>query len=581
MAFAANPDAQQSPTTQDAAAQLKALLDEDLDAVFRRDPVRATIRGVPGYNHLLPDVSLAALERERARELDMLARLRAVDADTLAGQDRVSYELLLDKTQSAVEAQRFPDAEGLVLSTLGGIQNTMPRVAQVIAFRSSADYHDYVKRLEAMPRYAGETIERLRAGMRSGWMSPTPVLDRVVAAIDAHLVDDVDASILLAPFKRFVPAVPEGERAGLAAAARRAVAESYQPAMRRFKTFIADEYRPKAPAMAGLGALPGGVEYYEFLIRTRIVRGLTAAQIHALGLREVERLRKEIGGLARRIGFEGTTDEFIAHLRTDRKFFFTSPDAVLAAYRSMPGRVDPQLPKLFHAVPRMPYAVRSMTPAEAASSTAANYTVGSPALGTSGYFTINALGYANEATWRLETLFLHEAVPGHHLQTARAAEVEGLHPWRSMGIFNVAYGEGWALYAEKLGFEMGFYKDPYQHYGHLQAELFRAARLVVDTGIHAYGWPRDRAIEYMSGQGGVDHEFAVSEVDRYFSNPTQALGYLLGLRKFLELRARAEKVLGAKFDLRDFHAVAIDGGSLTLVVLEKRVDDWIASVAAR
>jgi uncharacterized protein (DUF885 family) len=241
----------------------------------------------------------------------------------------------------------------------------------------------------------------------------------------------------------------------------------------------------------------------------------------------------------------------------------------------MPARVDPHLPQLFHHVPRMSYAIRAMTPAESASSTAANYTVGSLQLGTPGYFTINAPGFASEAKWRLETLFLHEAVPGHHMQVARGEEVEGLHPWRSSGNWNVGYGEGWALYAERLGYDIGMFKDPYQRYGNLQAQLFRAARLVVDTGIHHYGWTRDKAIDYMSSQGGVDYEFSVSEVDRYFSNPAQALGYLMGFRKFLELRARAEKALGPRFNAKDFHAVCIDNGSITLAVLEKLVDDWI------
>jgi uncharacterized protein (DUF885 family) len=221
-----------------------------------------------------------------------------------------------------------------------------------------------------------------------------------------------------------------------------------------------------------------------------------------------------------------------------------------------------------------------MTAAESASSTAANYTVGSLKLGTPGYFTINAPGFSSEAKWRMETLFLHEAVPGHHMQVARAEEIEGLHPWRSSGNWNVGYGEGWALYAERLGYDIGMFRDPYQRYGNLQAQLFRAARLVVDTGIHHYGWSREGAIEYMSGQGGVDHDFSVSEVDRYFSNPAQALGYLMGLHKFLQLRARAEKALGSRFDAKDFHAVCIDNGSITLAVLEKLVDDWIAGARA-
>jgi len=569
--------------TQDPApdVQLKTLLDEDLDATLRRNPIQATVRGVPGYNHLLQDLSLATLERERARESRALERLKALDSKALRGQDRVSYELLLDKMELAVEAQQFTDADALLLSTLGGVHNILPRAAQVTPFRTTEDYRDYIKRIRATPKLVDDTIARLKLGLDSGWMSTKPVLDRIVAAIDAHLVDNVAQSALMSPFTRMADGVPEAQRAALAADARRAIADDYQPALRRFKAFILNDYRPKAPDIAGLASFRGGTRYYEFLIRARIVRGRTAEQIHALGLTEVQSLRKEIGEIAKTVGFKGTTDEFIANLRTDKKFFFDSPEAVLSAYRAMAPRVDPQLPKLFHKVPRMPYAVRSMTPAESASSTAANYQIGSLALGTSGYFTINSLGYASEAKWRTETLFLHEAVPGHHMQSARAAEIEGLHPWRSQATFNIAYGEGWALYAESLGYDIGMYKDPYQHYGNLQARLFRAARLVVDTGIHAYNWPRDKAVAYMVQQGGVDQEFADSEVDRYFSNPAQALGYLLGYHKMRELRARAESALGARFNVKDFHAVVIDNGPMPLSVLEKLVDEWIAAGGGR
>ncbi|MEO8566646.1 MAG: DUF885 domain-containing protein [Betaproteobacteria bacterium] len=573
--------AQTKDPAAEAAAQLKALLDEDLDATFRRNPIQATVRGVPGYNHLLPDLSLATLEREHARECTSLSRLKALDASALRGQDRISYELLLDKMELAVEAQQFRDADALVLTTLGGLHNVLPRAAQVTPFRKSEDYRDYIRRIRAASELAEDTIARLRLGMASGWMSTRPVLDRIVGAIDAHLVEDVTQSALMAPFARMAEGIPDAERAALAAEARRAIADDYQPALRRFKAFIQSDYRPKAPDIAGLASFSGGAPYYEFLIRSRIVRGRSAQQIHELGLAEVQALRGEIGAIAKEVGFNGTTDDFIETMRTDPKFFFDSSEAVLAAYRAMAPRVDPLLPKLFHNVPRMPYAVRSMTPAESASSAAANYQVGSLALGTSAYFTINSLGYASEAKWRTETLFLHEAVPGHHMQLARAAEIEGLHPWRSQASFNIAYAEGWALYAESLGYDMGFYTDPYQRYGNLQARLFRAARLVVDTGIHAYDWPRDKAIDYMSRQGGVDHAFAESEVDRYFSTPAQALGYLLGYHKMRELRARAERSLGARFNVKDFHAAVIDNGSMPLAVLDKLVDEWIAAGGGR
>jgi uncharacterized protein (DUF885 family) len=559
-----------------ADVELKTLLDEDLQASLRRNPLQATVRGIPGYGHLLPDLSIAKLRREQTRERRALERLRALDWKALHGQDKVSYALLRDKLEIAVEAQQFADAEALVLSTLGGLQTYLPRAAQVTPFRTADDYRDYVRRIRGMPKLVNDTIERLNLGMANGWMSTKPVLDRVVAAIDAHLVDNTATSPLLAPFARKADGAPDAELAQIRTDAERAIADEYQPALRRFKTFVADTYRPKAPDAAGLAAYPNGARYYQFLIRSRMVRGLSAQRIHVLGIAEVRRLRAEIGQVAGAMGFDGTTDRFIERMRTDRELFFESADAVLAAYRAMSERVDPTLPALFHTVPRMRYAVRAMTPAEAASSTAANYQVGSLELGTSGYFTINALGYASEAKWRVETLFLHEAVPGHHLQTARAAEIEGLHPWRSQASFNIAYVEGWALYAEWLGYHLGFFKDPLQRYGNLQAQLFRAARLVVDTGIHAFQWPRDKAIAYMEKEGGLDRGFAVSEVDRYFSNPTQALGYLLGYHKMRELRAKAENSLRSRFDARDFHAVVIDNGSMPLAVLEQLVDEWIA-----
>ncbi len=570
-------DATQWPAV--AAHRLNALLDEDLAEGYRRWPLAATLEGVPGYNARLPDFSAAELQRHKAYERDVLARLRAIDPARLQGQDRVSYALMLDKFSHAVERQAFPRAQALVLSTLGGVQSFMPFAAQMMSFRSEADYRDYLRRIQGMPRWVDQTIARLNEGRRSGWMHSQAVVDRIIASIDAQRVNKTDDSIVFSPFTKVastVPAIPETTRGVLAESARRAIERDYLPALQSLKTFLKTQYRPHAPVEGGLAALPGGAAYYNFLIRSGIDPRRDAAHIHALGEQEVQRLHERVGEVAKQTGFTGSVAQFMTHVRTDRSFFFTSEDAVLAAYRAMPARVDPQLPKLFHAVPRMPYAIRGMTASESASSTAANYTLGSLKLGTSGYFTVNARGYATETTWQVETLFSHETVPGHHMQGARAAEIEGLHAWRRRGLWNVPYGEGWALYAERLGYEIGLYADPMQHYGQLQAELFRAARLVVDTGLHADRWPRQKAIDYMVREAGLDELNAASEVDRYVSNPTQALGYLIGQRKFLELRARAERALGDRFDIRDFHAVAIDSGTLTLAVLEQQVDAWIA-----
>ena len=317
--------AQTKDLAAEAAAQLKVLLDDDLDATFRRNPIQATVRGVPGYNDLLPDLSLATLEREHARERTALARLKALDAKALHGQDRISYELLLDRMALAVEAQQFPDADALVLTTLGGLHNVLPRAAQVTPFRKADDYRDYIKRVRAVSQLAEDTIARLRVGMANGWMSTRPVLDRIVGAIDAHLVEKVEQSALMSPFASMAEGIPEAERAALAADARRAIAEDYQPALRRFKAFILTDYRAKAPDIAGLASFAGGARYYEFLIRARIVRGRSAKQIHELGLAEVQTLRAEIGGIAKEVGFKGTTDDLSSTCAPTRNSFSTRP----------------------------------------------------------------------------------------------------------------------------------------------------------------------------------------------------------------------------------------------------------------
>ena len=314
------------------ANELKALLDEDVEAAFRRFPLQATVRGVPGYNHLLPDLSFETRDREHARERRTLERLQRLDAKALRGQDRISYELLLDKMQFAVEGQRFREAEALVLTTGGGLHNLMPRAAQVTPFRTVDDYRDYIRRITATPKLADDTIARLKSGLASGWMSTRPVVDRIVAAIDAHLVDNVEQSALLSPFAKMAPGITDAERAALMADARRAIADDYQPALRRYRAFILNEYRPKAPEIAGLASFQGGADYYEYLIRSRIVRSHSARQIHELGLAEVDAVRKEIGAIVKEVGFDGTTDR-VHRALADR------PQILLQVARSRSGGI--------------------------------------------------------------------------------------------------------------------------------------------------------------------------------------------------------------------------------------------------
>jgi uncharacterized protein (DUF885 family) len=404
------------------------------------------------------------------------------------------------------------------------------------------------------------------------------VLDRVLVQLDSQLGGDIEASVYYAPFKRLGKEVAPEDRTRLQAAGRDAVQRQVLPAVRKLRDFVAGEYLPKAPADGALRIYPGGLKVYDELVRQQTTTELGAAEVHAIGLREMARLRAEMEAVMRQTKFEGDFAAFITYLNTDPKFFHTSPEALLVGYRDIAKRIDPELPRLFAELPRAPYGVRAM-PAHTSPDAAEYYDP--PALdGTRpGWFNANAQGYRSRPIWGMETLVAHEAVPGHHLQFARAIELGELPKFRRGGSYTV-FGEGWALYAETLGFELGLYKDPYSRFGHLQWQAFRAARLVVDTGIHALGWTRQQAIDYMIERTGSDPAFVSSEVDRYYSQPGQALAYMVGQLKIVELRDRARQKLGARFDIRKFHMAVLDQGSVPLPVLERSVDAWIAAQAS-
>jgi uncharacterized protein (DUF885 family) len=349
--------------------------------------------------------------------------------------------------------------------------------------------------------------------------------------------------------------------------------------MRKLRTFVADEYIQRAPAHGALHGYPDGARVYEMLVRNQTTTSLSAAQIHAVGQREVARIRAEMEGVMREAKWGGSFAQFIHHLNTDPKFFHASGEALLAGYRAISKRIDAEMPRLFAELPRVPYGVRAMPAFRGPD--AAEYYDGPPMDGSRpGYFNANAVGWKTRPIWRMATLTAHEAVPGHHLQIARATELRALPNFRRQDGY-VAFAEGWAVYAETLGRDVGIYDDPYSLFGHLQWQIFRAARLVVDTGIHSMGWTRQQSIDYMVERTGMDRGFVTAEVDRYVSQPGQALGYMIGALKIAELRDRAKARLGARFDIRRFHNAVIDQGSLPLDVLERVIDEWIAAEVAK
>jgi uncharacterized protein (DUF885 family) len=351
------------------------------------------------------------------------------------------------------------------------------------------------------------------------------------------------------------------------------IATEAQPALRRLRDFIAGPYLAAAPAEGALSGYPGGAEVYAALVQEHTTTAMTPDEIHQMGLDLVAQLRRQMEEVMRSSGYTGTWDHFVKYLNTDPKFFHTSPEAMLAGYREIAKRIDPELPKLFAELPRMPYGIRPI-PAYLGPGAAATYVRGTPDGTRPGWFNANTQAYKAHPIWTMETLVAHEAVPGHHLQGARAVEQKALPAFRR-GAFYTAYGEGWALYAETLGPELGLYADPYSRFGHLQAQMFRAARLVVDTGLHAKGWTRQQAVAYMIEQTAKDPESMATEVDRYLSNPGQALSYMVGQQRILALRERARQALGQRFDIRQFHGVILDQGPMPLDALERQVDDWI------
>jgi uncharacterized protein (DUF885 family) len=567
-----------APDPQETAA-LHALFDRQWEASNQRFPEAATLRGDLRYNDRLTDESLEAIAAWDAQVRDWLAEAQAIHADRLGREDRLSLELFAGNLRRQIAFQPFPGFRDLRLGALGGSQSILADLMPATPVRTREQVEQLLRRMAAYPHRMEQEIALMRQGIQVGWVTPRSVLERVLAQIDVQLNGRVEATPYFAPFTRLGADIPAAEREALQAAGRQAIETSVRPALAQLRAFVAGEYLARAPADGALLHYPDGARVYQAAVADQTTTDLTPAAIHAIGEREVARLHGEMEAVMRSTGFQGTFAQFIQDLTTDPKFFAPGPEALLAGYRDIAKRIDAELPRLFAELPRAPYGVRSM-PAWQGPDAAEYYDA--PALdGTrAGFFNANTAGWRSRPLWRMATLTAHESVPGHHLQIARAVELKSLPRFRRDAGYT-AYIEGWGVYAETLGREIGLYDDPYSLFGHLQWQAFRAARLVVDTGIHASGWSRQQAIDYMVERTGMGRSFVEAEVDRYTSNPGQALGYMIGKLKIAQLRERAQQQLGAKFDLRRFHNAVIDEGALPLDVLEQVIDEWIAAERAR
>lgn len=579
-ALAETPDLGTGGRAMSAAdAALRQLVDEVWDWELETDPLLATEVGDPRGQDRLPSESWALLEFRAERRGKFSERLLAIDRDALSDSARADYEVLRRRLDDAIAEHRFGTAL-MPLTSRSGFHVYLPDLAQSMRLETEQDHRHYLARLKDFPRYFEEQITLLRAGIARGLTPPAIVLRDLEQQLESQVVPSHSESVLFKPFLQTRPAViSEGAWRSLSDEAAMAIEQAVVPAFRDLLTFIRGEYLPACRGSIAAGALPEGREFYRYRVRHFTTLELTPEEVHEIGLREVARIRGEMEACMGKTGFTGTWEAFVRQLRTDPRHYAKTPEELLQYTALICKRIDGALPQLFSRLPRTPYGIREIPAFVAPQTTSAYYWPPAGDGSRAGYFYLNTYNLSSRPKYELEALAMHEAVPGHHLQIALQQELQDLHPIRRFSSFT-AFVEGWGLYAERLGLEMGFYEDPYQDFGRLSMEAWRACRLVVDTGMHALGWSREQAIEFMVANTALAEHNVVAEVDRYIGWPGQALGYKIGQLKILELRQRAEERLAGRFDIRAFHELVLSQGAIPLELLEQNVDRWIARSAA-
>ena len=557
---------------QSPSEQLKGLFEEEWQYNLRESPTMASALGDKRYNDRWPDVSMSAITRRQEHQRDLLRRLNSFDVSALKSHDRLNLNLL--RQQIDVELEEFPYLWHLVpLNQREGIQDEST-LADSLSFHSIKDYEDWLSRLKTFPVYMDQTIGLMRAGIEARMVQPQVVMKRLPAQIKRQIVEDPTTSLYYKPFKSFPPDIDVPERERLQREAQAAIREQIVPAYRKFLGFFEREYFPACLKETGASRLPRGQEFYAFLSRKHTTTKLTPREIHEIGLSEVQRIRSEMESIKSNVGFKGTLAEFFEHLRTSPQFHFTDPKDLFNAYLVFSKRVDPQLTRVFKKLPRIPFGIEPIPAHMAPDTTTAYYRPPSADGLRPGTYFVNLYRPETRPKFEIPALSLHEAVPGHHLQIALATELEDVPEFRKY-LHVTSFIEGWALYSESLGDEMGLYDDPYSKFGQLTYEMWRAIRLVIDTGIHSLEWPRDKAIQYFKDNAAKSELDIINEVDRYIAWPGQALAYKIGELKIKELRRRASEKFGPAFDLREFHDVVLRNGAIPLDVLEQQVEDWM------
>jgi prolyl oligopeptidase len=562
------------PATTSRVDGLNALYDAYWQDHLERNPTAATYLGDHRYDDRLEDLSESAALDEVDALRGFLDRADAVDPAGLGGRDRLDLLLFRRLLERRIEGATFRPWL-MPVSQQGGPHIGFPQIVSYHPFRSEEDYDHYVARLRAFPAQVEQVIDCMRRGIEAGIVRSRPVVEKVPPQIEDLIVDGPEKSPLYEPLASFPEGVPEGERARIRGDVERAIMGAVIPAYRRLLDFVRNEYLPACRDDVGVWALPDGEARYAFAIRRYTTTEMTPEEIHRIGLRELDRIAKEMDSIRREVGFRGDLRAFMDHLRNDPRFYYSAPSDLMDGFRAILRTMDGKMPLLFGRIPRAAYDLKEIEPYRAAAAPAAYYYPPPEDGSRPGYFYVNTYRLDSRPRYTMEALAYHEAVPGHHLQIAIAQELDSLPDFRQHQGFTV-FVEGWGLYAEGLPAEVGLYRDPYSRFGRLTFDAWRAGRLVVDTGIHAMRWDRDRAIAFLEERTALSEHDVVSEVDRYIAWPGQALAYKIGELRIRDLRRKAEAALGERFDVRRFHDALLRNGALPLDLLEEEIGRWIA-----
>lgn len=558
---------------------LHQLFESEWEYQMEQHPAWASNLGDRRWNDRWTDLRLEAIEHRHAHDKQTLQQLRTLPYERLTPANQLNYDLFAREVENRIEEHAYK-LYLIPLTHSSGIQ-TCDQLVETLRFATLPDYEDWLGRLRAFPRYMEQTIGLMREGIRERCVQPRVIMERVPAQIEKQLVSQPEDSPFFKPFRHAakILSAPDAERVTREAA--QVIRQSILPAFEQFKRFFLSEYLPACFDEVGIWQLPDGEEAYAFLVRKYTTTRMTPQEVHEAGMQEVQRIRAEMEAIIRQVGFGGTFHEFLQFLRTDPQFYYSTAGELLSAYRAMAKQIDFRLPSIFswRSLPRMPYGVEPIPDSIAPDTTTAYYMPPAADGSRAGTYYVNLYKPETRPKYEMMALSLHEAVPGHHQQIALTAEIEGMPKFRRYGGYSsyAAYMEGWALYSEALGDDMGLYDDPYSKFGQLTYEMWRAIRLVVDPGLHVLGWTRERAIDFFLEHAAKTEHDVVNEIDRYISWPGQAVSYKIGELKIKALRAYAGRELGDRFDIRAFHDVVLLEGALPLDVLEERVKAWVST----